>query len=348
MKSGLHVVTAHPKMPPAFVTPLSLFRRGPGQHRPSIACTPRRPRQPIIRCASGQDHYKVLDIPETADSPAVKRAYRRAALKNHPDVSDAPDARERFLRVQEAYAVLSDPSKRASYDRRRSSPFTSPSGVPGFDGFSGFDSDFARRWREKNPIPEDIDDSLGSIFSDLFTGVADVVGGSNGIVEDFIDFLEKRVDGFRDDGLADILSSKDLDVLETELEDARFVMKQLKSRKARAVEEESSLNERAEEWRKRAERAEAKRDYDVRQAAEQRQTELKKEAARFKDRASKTAKLVEDQEERVRKIGDRLDEVRREEAKSKASTPGKATRTPKNQQEAIDDELERMKKELGL
>lgn len=62
-------------------------------------------------------HYETLGVPEDADVVTIKKAYRRLARKYHPDVSKEPDAKERFQEVQAAYDTLSDPEKRARYDR---------------------------------------------------------------------------------------------------------------------------------------------------------------------------------------------------------------------------------------
>lgn len=64
-----------------------------------------------------QDFYELLGVERDADASAIKRAYRRKARELHPDVSDEPDAEERFRRVTEAYEVLSDDERRATYDR---------------------------------------------------------------------------------------------------------------------------------------------------------------------------------------------------------------------------------------
>jgi molecular chaperone DnaJ len=64
-----------------------------------------------------RDYYLVLEIERDASDADVKRAFRRLARTLHPDVSDAPDAEERFKEVAEAYEVLSDPDGRARYDR---------------------------------------------------------------------------------------------------------------------------------------------------------------------------------------------------------------------------------------
>ena len=64
-----------------------------------------------------RDFYDVLGVGRGATDDEIKRAYRTLARKLHPDVSDAPDAAEKFAEAQQAYAVLSDKEKRASYDR---------------------------------------------------------------------------------------------------------------------------------------------------------------------------------------------------------------------------------------
>ena len=64
-----------------------------------------------------QDLYELLGVDRGADADAIKKAYRRLARQYHPDVNPDPDAQERFKEISLAYEVLSDPGKRASYDR---------------------------------------------------------------------------------------------------------------------------------------------------------------------------------------------------------------------------------------
>lgn len=66
-----------------------------------------------------KDYYDIMGVKPDAGADEIKRAYRRLARKYHPDVSDEPDAENRFKEVGEAYEVLRDPEKRAAYDQLR-------------------------------------------------------------------------------------------------------------------------------------------------------------------------------------------------------------------------------------
>jgi molecular chaperone DnaJ len=81
-----------------------------------------------------QDLYDLLGVPRDADSDAIKKAYRRLARKLHPDVNPDPETQEQFKEVSRAYEVLSDPQKRAAYDRG-GDPF---GGAGGFGQGAGF------------------------------------------------------------------------------------------------------------------------------------------------------------------------------------------------------------------
>src|SRR5919205_2012035 len=66
---------------------------------------------------SQRDYYELLGVGRDADEQEIKRAFRKLARELHPDVSDAPDAEERFREVAEAYQVLSNSETRELYDR---------------------------------------------------------------------------------------------------------------------------------------------------------------------------------------------------------------------------------------
>lgn len=67
--------------------------------------------------ADGTDFYEVLGVPRDADAEQIQRAYRTLARRHHPDVNKSPGAEDRFKKINEAYAVLSDPKSRRKYDR---------------------------------------------------------------------------------------------------------------------------------------------------------------------------------------------------------------------------------------
>ncbi len=86
------------------------------------------------------DYYQVLGVSRDASSEQIKKAYRRLAMKYHPDVADTPDAAEKFKEIGEAYEVLHDPHKRSVYDRG-GDPLGN-AGAAGFGGFAGGAFDF--------------------------------------------------------------------------------------------------------------------------------------------------------------------------------------------------------------
>lgn len=95
--------------------------------------------------ASGRnDYYAVLGVPPEASSEEIKRAFRKLALETHPDRNPGdPAAEERFKKINEAYGVLSDPQKRAEYDRYRAMGFQT-GGAWGPSGFGYSQEDIFR------------------------------------------------------------------------------------------------------------------------------------------------------------------------------------------------------------
>lgn len=65
----------------------------------------------------GKDYYKILNIQVDANEEEIKKAYKKLALKLHPDKNSAADAEDRFKEIKEAYEILSDKNKRDKYDR---------------------------------------------------------------------------------------------------------------------------------------------------------------------------------------------------------------------------------------
>ena len=87
--------------------------------------------------ADKRDYYEVLGVDRDATADQIKRAFRKKAVKLHPDHNDAPDANEQFAELNEAYSVLSDDQKRAMYDR-----YGTVDGMPGGSGYVDFSDIF--------------------------------------------------------------------------------------------------------------------------------------------------------------------------------------------------------------
>jgi molecular chaperone DnaJ len=82
--------------------------------------------------ATKRDYYEILGVPRTASSEEVKRAYRKLAVKFHPDKNpDDPHAEEKFKELGEAYDVLMDADKRSAYDRYGHAAFAQGTGARG-------------------------------------------------------------------------------------------------------------------------------------------------------------------------------------------------------------------------
>ena len=110
-----------------------------------------------------RDYYEVLGVDKTASEDEIKKAYRKIAIKYHPDRNPGnKEAEEKFKEAAEAYDVLHDPQKRQQYDQF---VFAGQGGAGGFGGFGGASMNM---------------DDIFSMFGDIFGGHAGGFGGFGG------------------------------------------------------------------------------------------------------------------------------------------------------------------------
>lgn len=110
--------------------------------------------------ANKRDYYEVLGVSKSASKDEIKSAYRKLAKQYHPDLNKEAGAEEKFKEVQEAYDVLYDDNKRATYDQFGHAAFDQNGGQGGFGGFNGFGG-FGGGFQDMD---------LGDIFGSFFGG----------------------------------------------------------------------------------------------------------------------------------------------------------------------------------
>ena len=88
---------------------------------------------------AAKDYYEILGVKNDASADDIKKAYRKLAMKFHPDQNkDNPEAEEKFKEINEAYDILKDEQKRAAFDRYGSSAFDGSMGGGGGGAAGGF------------------------------------------------------------------------------------------------------------------------------------------------------------------------------------------------------------------
>ncbi len=211
------------------------------------------------------DPYIILNLQPTADKREIKRAYKRMALKYHPDVrtnsssteEERKEANDDFARINAAYAFLTGKSDDRPTDANGNAGPSSRSGAGAGYGYTpphrrtGEDrkSYASSDWKDYVPKYEDYDekydaggDSFGSIFSDLFSEMASGTAGSSaggGILNDLISFLEGNFPSVgtnpaqrteEDIILESLLRDGSMEEIKNEFDDAKLLVKQLEAK----------------------------------------------------------------------------------------------------------------------
>ncbi|WP_185235437.1 molecular chaperone DnaJ [Teredinibacter franksiae] len=112
---------------------------------------------------SKRDYYEVLGVSKDCSAQELKKAYRKVAMKHHPDRNEGDKAsEEKFKEASEAYEILSDDQKRGAYDQYGHAGVEGQAGMGGGEGFGGFS------------------DIFGDVFGDIFGGSGGGRGGRGG------------------------------------------------------------------------------------------------------------------------------------------------------------------------
>ncbi|GAA0168717.1 chaperone [Lithospermum erythrorhizon] len=180
---------------------LFAFSRNPFSYNFGFQLKNGRSRFSVVRASRRQSPYEVLGVSASATPNEIKRAYRKLALKYHPDVNKEADAQERFMRIKHAYNTLLNSKTKQSYDNGR--------------GTTDYSYDTAGRSQNKTTEEDfyglgdlfrDVQITLGDFFRDLqeefnnWEASVDSQGKPKGlweelaeIGEEFVEFLEKEL-----------------------------------------------------------------------------------------------------------------------------------------------------------
>jgi len=199
--------------------------------------------------------YDILGVSRSASPQEIKKAYRKKALKFHPDVYKGPDGGAKFREVTEAYETITNPNSVENFMRNnKSSPGSSNNSRRSPNNKSRGGKNKSTNWEDYMPKAggEDDDpystngDSFSSIFSDLFNSAASSTissqakGFGSGLLNELIDYLDGKgtVGGENFDvDFSNVVGSNDLDFVLSEVEEIESVVKILEA-KIKGIDDE--------------------------------------------------------------------------------------------------------------
>ena len=310
--------------------------------------------------AADADPYSVLGVSRDATAAQIKQAYRKLALRSHPDVNKAPDAEETFTRIAEAYATLSDPKERSKYDRSGASRWRSAGSAAGASSrgassgstWGGFDptdpvgwatgatsrdpaaaaaaAERARRWREENPTPDELGDSFGSLFSDVVSAVGNAVAGSG----DWLSLLDE-LSLSEGPELQALLRSRDASALADELENTQWVQKTLASRIERLTSEVKAAEEEMAAFRSEGSAGSMAKSFE---------RELQRDIRKRTERVTDARRLLTQAKSREQRISARIEELKN--GGGGRGGGGESVNRGRSLP-SVDDELESLRRKVG-
>ena len=245
------------------------------------------------------DPYRILNLEPTADKREIKRAYKRMALKYHPDVrtnsksteSQKKQSNDDFSRINAAYAFLTGKSEdrpdATESEKKRGGGRTKASYdyAPPHRRSSSDRKSYSTDWQDYMPKYDETEydaggDSFGSIFSDLFSdiGSSDAKGSGASILNDFVSFLEGNFPSAgtkeqkeEDIVLNSLLKDGSKQEIKEEFDDAKLLVKQLEKKEfdieselSAAVAEKESMGSRSKTYMDDMRLEEKKRELEAR------------------------------------------------------------------------------------
>ncbi|RVD87755.1 uncharacterized protein DFL_001966 [Arthrobotrys flagrans] len=315
-----------------------------------------------------QDHYVILGISVTATGEEIKQAYKKAALRTHPDKNNnSQSANEEFKKVNAAYECLSDPIKRKGYDRIRkpstSNPFTSSSRPSNTTNpsqgtsYSSYDPRnystprdileeevrLSQKWRSHNLQKVGME-ARKKTYHDMKEKIADLKRQMDRVQEEMKKREEERKFKTTRTWLGSmvwgevVLPKEEVNWYEEVERESLMKLNSLRIKISKEETEFKRMESYPSQWE------EWKRQDGIRQREED-NLKVKKERRKAADQAEAKRKAEEEQRERERKTREEAEKARKARAEAQARARAESLRKAQEERRKREEEAERLRKE---